>query len=168
MWMLNHSLLTNIGPALNGNWATATPAQILADINQMATSAWTATGTAVAPDVFLYDPTSLSILISTLISSAGNISILEFVLRNCLSTGVNGNKPRMSHTGKWLTGTNNTLNGITGMGPTATNADVLLYEERGLCSHSAGVDDEDANGVFRHPSDRHLLLPYRWRRICLS
>ena len=103
--MLNHSLLTNTGNALNGSWATATPAQILADVNSLLNSVWAAAGWAVMPDQLLVPPTEYGILVSTLISSAGNISILEFLLRNNLANQ-NGQKLNIQPT-KWLLGTNN-------------------------------------------------------------
>jgi hypothetical protein len=113
--MLNHSSLANTGNAVTGNWSGATAAQILADINSILTSVWTTSAYAVMPDRLLVAPPEYSILVSTLISSAGNISILEFVMRNNLVTA-NGGKLEILPT-KWLLGTNN-----AGQGPTATDA----------------------------------------------
>lgn len=114
--LLNHSLITNTGNAVTGNWAGATPAQILADVNSLLNSVWAAAVWAVMPDRLLLSPTEFSILVSTLISSAGNISILEFILRNNLAAS-NGQKLAIQPT-KWLLGTNN---GNT-LGVTATNS----------------------------------------------
>ncbi len=114
--LLNHSLITNTGNAVTGNWAGATPAQILADINSLLNSVWAAAVWAVMPDRLLLSPTEFSILVSTLISSAGNISILEFVMRNNLAAS-NGQKLAIQPT-KWLLGTNN---GNT-LGVSATNS----------------------------------------------
>jgi hypothetical protein len=104
--MLNQSGLSNTGNALNGSWAAATPAQILADVNSLLTSVWKATGYAIMPDRLLVSPNEYSILVSTLISTAGNISILEFLKANSLSNGANG-KPLDIQPCKWLLGTNN-------------------------------------------------------------
>jgi hypothetical protein len=104
--LFNQTLLTNTGNAVNGSWATATPAQILTDINSLLSSIWKATGFAIVPDRLLVDPTSYSILVSTLISTAGNISVLEFVKANSLSNGANG-RPLDIQPCKWLLGTNN-------------------------------------------------------------
>jgi hypothetical protein len=104
--MFNQTLLTNTGNAVNGNWATATPAQILADINSVLTSVWNASAYALIPDKLLVDPTSYGILVSTLISTAGNISIMEFVKANSLRNASTG-KPLDIQPCKWLLGTNN-------------------------------------------------------------
>lgn len=103
--LLNHSLLTNTGNAVTGQWGTATPAQILADVNSLLNSVWAASAWAVIPDRLLVPTTAFSILTSTLISSAGNISILEFLLRNNLASS-NGQKLQIQPS-KWLLGTNN-------------------------------------------------------------
>lgn len=113
--LLNHSALTNTGNAVNGNWATATPAQILIDINSIINSVWSATGWAIIPDRLLLSPTEYSILVSTLISSAGNISVMEFVLANNIAKANGQNLTILPC--KWLLGTNN-----GGQGPTSTNS----------------------------------------------
>jgi hypothetical protein len=115
--LLNQTNSTNTGNAVNGSWATATPAQILADINSLLTSVWKATGYAIMPDRLLVDPTSYSILVSTLISTAGNISVLEFVKANSLVNGALGRQLEIQPC-KWLLGTNN---GNT-LGVAATNS----------------------------------------------
>ena len=104
--MLNQSLITNTGNAVTGTWGSATPAQILADVNSLLNSVWAATGWALCPDRLLLGPTQYSILVSTLISTAGNISILEFVKNNSLCNSING-RPLEILPCKWLTGTNN-------------------------------------------------------------
>jgi hypothetical protein len=114
--LLNHSLLTNTGNAVTGSWASATPAQILADINSLLNSVWAAAAWAVMPDRLLLSPTEFSILVSTLISSAGNISILEFVKRNNLAAS-NGQTLEIQPV-KWLLGTNN----ANTLGVAATNS----------------------------------------------
>lgn len=114
--MLNQTGLTNVGNATTGTWATATAAQILADVNELLNSVWAASGYAICPNRLLIAPTQYALLVSTLISSAGNISVLEFIKVNCLSNAING-KPLEIQPCKWLTGTNN-----AGKGPTATNS----------------------------------------------
>jgi hypothetical protein len=104
--LLNQNNSTNTGNALNGSWAAATPAQILADVNSLLNSVWKAAGYAVMPDRLLVDPTSYGILVSTLISTAGNISILEFVKKNSLVNAALGRELEIQPC-KWLLGTNN-------------------------------------------------------------
>lgn len=114
--LLNHVALSNVGNAVTGTWSTATPALILADVNSLLTSVWAATGYAVMPSRLLVDPASYTLLRSTLISSAGNISILKFILENNAAVGVATEEFKILPC-KWLTGTGN-----AGKGPAATNS----------------------------------------------
>lgn len=113
--MFNHSALTNTGNAANGSWSSASAANILADINSILSSVWTTSAYAVMPDKLLIAPPEYTVLVSTLISSAGNISILKFVEMNNLAAA-NGGKLEIQPA-KWLLGTNN-----SGKGPTATDS----------------------------------------------
>lgn len=117
--LLNHSLLTNTGNALTGTWKTATPAQILADVNEILVSTAAASALALMPDTLLLAFPDLALLTSTLISSAGNISVLEFLLRNNIAKS-QGTSLRIRGR-KWLVGTGVTFGGVAGVGPTATN-----------------------------------------------
>jgi hypothetical protein len=104
--LFNQTGLTNTGNATNGSWATATPTQILADVDNLLYSVWKATGFAIIPDRLLVDPTSYGILVSTLVSTAGNISVLEFLKKNSLANA-NAGKELNIQPCKWLLGTNN-------------------------------------------------------------
>ncbi len=114
--MLNHSAMSNVGNAVTGNWATSTPSLILADINSLLSSVWAASGWAEMPDRLLLSPTEYNLIRSTLISTAGNISILKFLEENNAAVGVSV-RPFKILPCKWLLGTNN-----SGNGPTATNS----------------------------------------------
>lgn len=103
--LFNHSALSNVGNAVTGTWSTATPAQILADVNSLLTSVWAATGYSVMPSRLLVDPASYTLLRSTLISTAGNISILKFLLENNAAVGVATEEFKILPC-KWLIGTN--------------------------------------------------------------
>lgn len=106
--MLNNSNITNTGNNASGvTWINATPAQILADVNSLLDSIWTTAGFAVIPDRLLVDPISYGVLVSTLISTAGNISVMEFIKANSLSNAANG-KPLEIQPCKWLLGTSST------------------------------------------------------------
>lgn len=124
--MLNHASLANTGNAVTGTWGTATPAQILADVNSLLNSVWTTAATAVMPNKLLVSPTEYNILVSTLISTAGNISILEFLKRNNIATAAGENLEIQPL--KWLIGTGNTIGGVAGRGPAATNS-MLAYRQ---------------------------------------
>lgn len=89
--------------AQTGNWATATPAQIMDDVNELLNSAYAASGYSIVPDTLLLDPVNFSRLVSRLVSTAGNISILEFLKTNSLCNSING-RPLNIQPVKWLTG----------------------------------------------------------------
>lgn len=95
----------SVSNAITGNWnnGTTTPAQILADVNAHLQAVWQASGYARCPDEYRLDPVRFSYLVSTLISSAGNISILEFIKNNSICNSING-KPLNIQPLKWLTG----------------------------------------------------------------
>jgi len=66
-------------------WALKTPANILADINTVLQNVWAASGYAVIPDRILVPPVQYGILLSQVVTSAGNMSILKFLEDNNLS-----------------------------------------------------------------------------------
>ncbi len=86
--------------------------------------AWAAAAFAVMPGRLLLPPVEYGLLVSTLVSTAGNISILEFLKRNSLCNAVNGT-PLEIYPCKWLTGTNN-----SGKGPTATDSMVAYTKAK--------------------------------------
>lgn len=85
---------------VNVTWATATPQQILDDVNLVLNNAWLASGFAVCPDKLLLPPVQFSLLTSRIVSDAGNISVLEFLKLNSLSNSVNG-RPLDIQPSKW-------------------------------------------------------------------
>lgn len=85
---------------VNVGWATATPQQILDDVNLVLNNAWLASGFAVCPDKLLLPPVQFSLLTSRIVSDAGNISVLEFLKLNSLSNSVNG-RPLDIQPSKW-------------------------------------------------------------------
>ena len=105
--LVNSSLVTatNVvnGASASPLWSSKTPAEILADVNTLLNNAWAAAGYAVCPSKLLVDPVNYSKLVSTLVSTAGNISVLEFLKANSLSNSING-KPLDIQPLKWLTG----------------------------------------------------------------
>jgi len=105
---LVNSPLVSVSNVVNGGggsplWANKTPTEILADVNTLLSNAWAASGYAVCPGKLLIDPVNYSRLVSTLVSSAGNISILEFLKVNSLCNSING-RPLDIQPLKWLTG----------------------------------------------------------------
>ncbi|MEE3504841.1 DUF2184 domain-containing protein [Pseudomonas sp. 10C3] len=101
--MVNAAAVTNVSNAVTGGWGTASAAQILADINEILNSSWAASGFAICPRELRLDPVSFSRLVSQIVSTAGNISLLEYLKVNSLSNTLNG-VPLNILPLKWLTG----------------------------------------------------------------
>mgnify|MGYP003583915438 CR=1 FL=1 len=91
--------------AITGDWEDpgTTPQEMLDDVNALLNQVWEASAFARCPDKLLLPPVQFSKLVSTLISSAGNISILEFIRNNSLCNSING-RPLDIQPLKWLTG----------------------------------------------------------------
>ena len=117
--ILNHTLLTNTANALNGSWSSASATAILADVNEILTSVIGYSALGAIPDTLLLAFPDLTLLASSLISSAGNISVLEFILRNNASKAAG--VPLTIRGRKWLVGTSKSFGGLSGNGPTTTN-----------------------------------------------
>lgn len=85
--LVNHSSVTNLSNVPNGAlssplWSNKTPAEILADVNALITSTWAASGWKVMPNKIGLPPAVFGYISSQLISAAGNISILKYLLEN--------------------------------------------------------------------------------------
>lgn len=85
---------------VNTSWATATPQQIVDDVNLILNNAWVASGFAVCPDKLLLPPVQFGWLTTRVVSEAGNISVLEYLKINNLCMSVNG-KPLDIQPSKW-------------------------------------------------------------------
>ena len=97
-------LLNNPGVSpenVTNNWETATPEQILADVNDIIEMGWNKTGYAVCPADLLLPPRTYSSLTKP-VSLAGSKSILTYLAEECISNGING-KPLDIRPLKWLT-----------------------------------------------------------------
>jgi hypothetical protein len=79
------------------------PTQILNDINTLLNAVWAASGWAVCPSELRLPPIPFSLLVSAKVSTAGNMSLLEYVKVNSLSNSVNG-RPLNIQPLKWLNG----------------------------------------------------------------
>lgn len=84
-------------------WVNKTPDEMLADVNTLLTNVWTSSGWAVMPDELRLPPVHFGLLVSQKVSTAGNVSILEFLRNNSLSNAANG-RPLNIQPVKWLTG----------------------------------------------------------------
>ena len=100
--LLNNAAVATTNVA--STWAAAgNPDTILAQINTLLNSAWQATGYAICPSELRVPPQQFSLLVSTKVSSAGNMSLLQFLKDNSLSNSING-RPLNIQPLKWLTG----------------------------------------------------------------
>jgi hypothetical protein len=91
------------GASASPLWSTKTPDEILTDVNTLLNRVWTNSGWAVMPSELRVPPIQFGILVSTKVSSAGNISILEFLRANSLCNAANGT-PLNIQPIKWLIG----------------------------------------------------------------
>jgi len=117
--MLNHGLMP-VSNAQTGSWGTATAAQMIDDVNELLNSAWKASGYAVCPEILLLPPEKFAKIGATIVSNAGNQSVLEYLTKNCISNRVNG-KPLDVRPLKWLTGSTS-----GGQGPGQSGADRMV------------------------------------------
>jgi len=92
--------VTNItGAVWNGKSADL----ILADVNEILNTTWVNSGYAIVPSELRVPPAQFSYLVSQKVSTAGNISILEFLRANSICNAANG-RPLNIQPVKWLTG----------------------------------------------------------------
>lgn len=84
-------------------WTTKTADEILGDVNNLLNGAWTASGYAVMPAELRLPPFQFGYIVSQKVSTAGNISILEFLKLNSLCNAAN-NRPLNIQSLKWLVG----------------------------------------------------------------
>jgi hypothetical protein len=105
--LLNNSAITasgvNAGVSGSTLWVNKTPDEILADVNELIESTWSASAFAVCPGKLLLPPAQFSYIASQKVSSAGNVSILKFLKENSIALEVNGKELDIQPV-KWLTG----------------------------------------------------------------
>ena len=106
--LFNSSLVTAGSVAATGTgastlWSSKTVAQILADINALLESTWAASAYTVMPRELRIPPLQYSALASTLVSSAGNMSVLKYLSENTIANEENG-APLNIKPSKWLVG----------------------------------------------------------------
>lgn len=90
------------GAASSPLWINKTPDEILADVNEILTSCWAASGWAVMPTELRIPPAQYGYLASQKVSEAGNVSILTYILENNITTK-SGGKLNIQPL-KWLIG----------------------------------------------------------------
>lgn len=96
--------VTPVANGISGSplWVNKTADEILADVNAELTAVWQSAAFAVCPSDLLLPPAQFAYITSQKVSSAGNISILEFLKQNSISLQING-RPLNIQPVKWLT-----------------------------------------------------------------
>lgn len=91
--LCNHALMSNTGNVAAGaaaggplQWINKTPDEIKADVNELLTSVWKASGYKAPPTRLLVSPNPFGYISTTVVSSAGNVSILKFLQENNVMT----------------------------------------------------------------------------------
>ena len=109
--LVNNTLVTNVSNVPNGAlasplWSNKAPAEILADVNAVLQSAWAAAGFAVMPDTILLPPAQYGYISTQVISTAGSVSILKYLLDNNI-VKASGQGEIKIMPAKWLLGAGN-------------------------------------------------------------
>ncbi|CAH3509333.1 DUF2184 domain-containing protein [Raoultella ornithinolytica] len=99
--LLNLSQVTPINATKT--WATSTADEIRASINQVLNNAWIRSAYSKVPEDLLLPPDQYSFLVDTIVSSAGNQSLLTYLERNTIAFHQNG-KPLNIRPVKWAIG----------------------------------------------------------------
>lgn len=109
--LVNNPLIT-AASAPNGvggtaTWATKTPDEILDDVNQVINATWAASEYDLSgmANHILIPPVQYTLLVSRKVSSAGNISILEFLLQNNIAK--NQGRELVIAPSRWCVGAGN-------------------------------------------------------------
>lgn len=89
------------------SYAGKTADEIVQDVDSLLDAVWEASAWAVCPADLLLPPTQFSFLASQKVSSAGNVSILNYVKENCIANQING-RPLNIQPLKWLAGAGET------------------------------------------------------------
>lgn len=84
-------------------WNQKTPPEILNDVNEILNSVWASSGWAFPPNRLLLPPGQYSYLSTQIVSAAGNVSILRYLLENNLLTSSGVSQLKIFPL-KWLQG----------------------------------------------------------------
>jgi len=104
--LLNSSQVA-FGNVTGGTWAAAiaanTPDVILAQVNEILTTSWAATGYTVIPRELRIPPAQYALLGMAKVSGQANMSVLQYIGANSIANNVNGSPLNILPL-KWLTG----------------------------------------------------------------
>ena len=128
--LVNSALVTNVANVPNGaggfpGWKTKTPNEILTDVNEILNSVWQQSGFAEMANKIGLPPQLFGYLTSTVVSSAGNQSIMNFLLENNILKASGQGELEIVPM-KWLIGAGS---GGT-LGTTGTVDRMILYRQQ--------------------------------------
>jgi hypothetical protein len=126
--LVNSTAVTKEFVAVNAGstsylWLNKTADEILKDVNTLLQDAWTASGLAVCPSKLLLPPAQFALICSMKVSSAGNVSVLQYLEDNSIALKANGKKLDVTYC-KWLTG-----RGIVAGSPAAATDRMVVYSQ---------------------------------------
>jgi hypothetical protein len=133
--LLNSSLITNnkivsTGAAGYTQWASKQPDEMLADVNELVTSVWSASGWAVMPNRLLLPPVVFGLISTLKVSNAGNVSVLKYLEENNITVRANKGGALQIFPNKWLVGLEagigSTSFGVPPANKTSTSYDVMF------------------------------------------
>lgn len=128
--ILNHALVANLSNVANNAagtsraWTAKTPDEILADFNEMIISVWAATGFTTPPQNILIAPNPYGYITTVKIGSAGNRSVLDYLMENNVFTKTTKKQLEILPC-KWLD-----KNNINGPGGSAATYDRMIAYTR--------------------------------------
>lgn len=98
--LINSDVVTNVANAANPISSNSTPDEILAVVNELLSSVWSASISAVCPNKILLPFAAFSYISSAKVSDAGNVSILKYIKENSICNEANGEQLKIATT-KW-------------------------------------------------------------------
>lgn len=103
--LLNNSAVSpsNVANGAGGSaaWATKTPQEIMTDVNTLLNAVWTTSAVAMPPEELRLPTLQFAQIANAVVSSAGSVSILEYLAKNCVTAATIG-KPLNIKPIKWL------------------------------------------------------------------
>jgi hypothetical protein len=99
--LVNLNQVTNVSNVTGGAWAAGNADAMIAQLNELQESVWEASGFTIVPSEIRVPPLHMSLLVSTKVSTAGNVSVLRYFQENNLTT-THGAKPVNIQASKWL------------------------------------------------------------------
>ena len=131
--LLNNPLITNNKVVATGAsgytpWASKQPDEMLADVNELLTSIWSASAWAVMPNRLLLPPVVFGLISTQKVSNAGNVSVLRYLEENNITVRANKGGALQIYPCKWLVGLNAGIGSASfGVPGTKTSSNDVMF-----------------------------------------